>query len=43
MFLVDKDGVIRSVTVVGPIDLMPGGVELAELARQHCPAPWVSA
>jgi len=43
MFLVDKDGVIRSVTVVGPIDPMPGGVELAELARQHCPAPRVSA
>ena len=43
MFLVDKDGVIRSVTVVGPIDPMPGGAELAELARQHCPAPRVSA
>lgn len=43
MFLVDKDGVIRSVTVVGPIDPMPGGAELAELARQHCPAPPVSA
>jgi len=43
MFLVDKDGVIRSVTVVGPIDPMPGGAELAELARQHCPAPLVSA
>jgi len=41
MFLVDKDGVIRSVTVVGPIDPMPGGAELAELARQHCPAPRV--
>ena len=36
MFLIDKDGVIRSVTVVGPIDPMPGGAELAELARQHC-------
>jgi len=43
MFLVDKDGVIRSVTVVGPIDPMPGGAELAELARQHCLAPRVSA
>jgi len=43
MFLVDKDGVIRSVTVVGPIDPMPGGAELAELARQHCPAPRVPA
>jgi len=36
MFLIDKDGVIRSITVVGPIDPMPGGAELAELARQHC-------
>lgn len=43
MFLVDKDGVIRSITVVGPIDPMPGGGELAELARQHCSAPRVSA
>jgi peroxiredoxin len=43
MFLIDKDGVIRSVTVVGPIDPMPGGAELAELAHQHCPATRVSA
>jgi len=43
MFLVDKDGVIRSVTVVGPIDPMPGGVELAALARQHCPTARVPA
>ena len=38
IFLIDKDGVIRSATVVGPIDPVPGGVELAELARQHCAA-----
>lgn len=43
MFLVDKDGVIRSVSVVGPIDPLPGGAELAELARQHCPTTRVSA
>jgi putative peptide zinc metalloprotease protein len=43
MFLVDKDGVIRSVTVVGPIDPMPGGAELAALARQHCPTTRVPA
>jgi len=43
MFLIDKDGVIRSVTVVGPIDPMPGGVELAEMSRQHCPTARVSA
>jgi len=42
MFLIDKDGVIRSVTVVGPIDPMPGGADLAELARQHCPTTRVS-
>ena len=43
MFLVDKDGVIRSVSVVGPIDPMPGGAELAALARQHCPTARVPA
>ena len=37
MFLIDKQGVIRSVAVVGPIDPVPSGAELAELARQHCP------
>jgi peroxiredoxin len=36
MFLVDKQGVVRDVRVVGPIDPMPGGAELAELARHHC-------
>jgi peroxiredoxin len=36
MFLIDKAGVIRSVRVVGPIDPVPGGAELAELARGHC-------
>jgi peroxiredoxin len=38
MFLIDKQGVIRSVTVVGPIDPVPGGAELAALARRTCPA-----
>jgi peroxiredoxin len=43
MFLIDKEGIIRSVTVVGPIDPVPGGVELAEMARERCPATPVSA
>jgi peroxiredoxin len=38
MFLIDKQGVIRSATVVGPIDPVPGGVELAALARRTCAA-----
>jgi len=36
MFLIDKQGVIRDVTVVGPIDPVPSGTELAELARTRC-------
>lgn len=36
MFLVDTRGVIRDVRVVGPIDPVPGGAELAALARQRC-------
>jgi peroxiredoxin len=36
IFLIDKEGVIRHLTVVGPIDPVPGGVQLAELARAHC-------
>jgi peroxiredoxin len=43
MFLVDKHGVIRHVTVVGPIDPVPSGAELAELARARCVAPPVPA
>jgi peroxiredoxin len=38
MFLIDKQGVIRSMTVVGPIDPVPGGAELAALARRTCVA-----
>lgn len=36
IFVIDKEGVIRHVTVVGPIDPVPGGAELADLARSHC-------
>jgi peroxiredoxin len=43
MFLIDKEGIIRSVTVVGPIDPMPGGADLAAMARAHCPTGPVSA
>ncbi len=40
LFLVDKEGVIRSATVVGPIDPVPSGADLAGLVREHClPAP----
>ena len=43
IFLVDKEGVIRHLTVVGPIDPVPGGEELADLARTHCGAAALSA
>jgi putative peptide zinc metalloprotease protein len=43
LFLVDKQGVIRHVTVVGPIDPVPGGARLAQLARRHCGAAAVPA
>ena len=36
MFLVDKQGVVRHRAVVGPIDPVPGGGDLARLARAHC-------
>jgi cytochrome oxidase Cu insertion factor (SCO1/SenC/PrrC family) len=36
IFLIDKEGVIRHVMVVGPIDPVPGGAALADLARAHC-------
>jgi cytochrome oxidase Cu insertion factor (SCO1/SenC/PrrC family) len=36
IFLIDKEGVIRHVMVVGPIDPVPGGADLADLARAHC-------
>jgi peroxiredoxin len=43
MFLVDTQGVIRHVTLAGPIDPVPGGTDLAELARRHCGATPVPA
>jgi peroxiredoxin len=43
IFLIDKAGVIRHVTVVGPIDPVPGGADLADLARAHCTEPPVPA
>jgi peroxiredoxin len=38
IFLVDRDGIIRHRSVVGPLDPVPGGDSLAELVRTHCPA-----
>jgi peroxiredoxin len=37
MFVIDKLGTIRSVTVVGPLDPMPTAIDLVELVRRHCP------
>jgi peroxiredoxin len=36
LFLIDKEGVIRHTAVVGPIDPVPDGTQLADLARAHC-------
>jgi peroxiredoxin len=36
IFLIDKEGVIRHLTIVGPIDPVPDGVQLANLSRNHC-------
>jgi peroxiredoxin len=36
LFLIDKDGVIRHTAVVGPIDPVPDGAQLADLVRAHC-------
>ena len=43
IFLIDKDGVIRHLAIVGPIDPVPGGVDLANLARTYCTGTAVSA
>jgi len=43
IFLIDKEGVIRHLTVVGPIDPVPGGADLADLARIYCAGTTVSA
>ena len=37
IFLVDREGVIRHRSVVGPLDPVPRGGRLAELVRTHCP------
>ncbi len=42
IFLIDKEGVIRHLTVVGPIDPVPGGADLADLARIYCAGTPVS-
>jgi peroxiredoxin len=43
IFLIDKEGVIRHLTVVGPIDPVPSGADLADLARTYCAETPVSA
>ena len=37
IFLVDRDGVMRYRTVVGPLDPVPRGDLLATLVQAHCP------
>jgi putative peptide zinc metalloprotease protein len=39
VFVVDKQGIIRHVSVVGPIDPVPKADRLAELVREHCTVP----
>src|SRR6185295_6842753 len=36
VFLLDKQGVIRHISVVGPIDPVPTAARLVELVAQHC-------
>jgi hypothetical protein len=36
LYVVDKAGVIRHRSVVGPIDSIPGGGALAALVTAHC-------
>jgi hypothetical protein len=38
VFLVDRDGVIRYVSIVGPIDPVPDGAQLTALVNEHCSA-----
>ncbi len=38
IFLVDREGVIRHRSVVGPLDPVPRGDSLADLVRTHCTA-----
>ena len=37
IFLVDRDGIVRHRAVVGPLDPVPRGGNLADLVRAHCP------
>jgi peroxiredoxin len=36
VFVVDRDGIIRYVSIVGPIDPVPDGIQLTGLVREHC-------
>jgi peroxiredoxin len=36
VFVVDRQGIIRYVSIVGPIDPVPDGAQLTDLVREHC-------
>ena len=36
IFIVDKQGLIRHISVLGPIDQVPTAGQLVELVQQHC-------
>ena len=38
VFVVDREGVIRYVSIVGPIDPVPDGAQLTALVNEHCSA-----
>ena len=38
VFIVDRDGIIRYVSIVGPIEPVPDGGQLTALVRAHCGA-----
>ena len=38
VFLVDREGVIRYISIVGPIDPVPDGAQLTALVSEHCGA-----
>ena len=36
LFLVDKQGIVRHRVIVGPIESVPSGAALADLAQKYC-------
>jgi putative peptide zinc metalloprotease protein len=43
LFVIDKDGIIRHRTILGPLDVVPTGAELARLTLDHCGRPGAAA